>query len=128
MTTAIQIIQRAYEAFGRGDVPVLLSYIADDVDWECVVSNNVPYAGKRRTPAEVGEFFAALADSDKIHTFEPREFIEADGHVTVLGWEDTTAMENGRRFSSEWLHLFTVRNGKIVRWRGFYNTAARHGL
>lgn len=128
MTTATQIVQQAYAAFGSGNIPALLSYVADEVDWECVISNNVPYAGKRTTPAQVGEFFAALVDADNIHVFEPREFLDAGDHVTVLGWEDTTALENGRRFTSEWVHIFTVRNDKIVRWRCFYNTAARHGL
>ncbi|HEY1216004.1 MAG TPA: nuclear transport factor 2 family protein [Bryobacteraceae bacterium] len=61
------------------------------------------------------------------HEFEPREFIEAGDHVTVLGWEKSTALDTGKTFESEWVHVFTVQGGKITRWRGFFNTAARYG-
>jgi len=60
--------------------------------------------------------------------FEPREFIEAGEHVTVLGWERARALDTGLAFESEWAHVFTVVNGKITRWRGFLNTAARYGM
>ena len=60
------------------------------------------------------------------HAFEPREFIEAGEHVTVLGWEKTTAVETKKLFETEWVHVFTVKSGKITRWRGFFNTTARY--
>jgi ketosteroid isomerase-like protein len=56
-----------------------------------------------------------------------REFIEAGEHVTVLGWAKVLALDTGMPFESEWVHVFTVRDGKVVRWRGFANTAARYG-
>jgi ketosteroid isomerase-like protein len=52
--------------------------------------------------------------------------IEAGEHVTVLGWEKTTAVESQTTFETEWVHVFTVREGKITRWRGFFDTAARY--
>jgi ketosteroid isomerase-like protein len=65
--------------------------------------------------------------ADDIHSFEPREFIEAGEHVRVLGWEKSTALDTGKSFESEWVHVFTVKNDKVTRWRGFFNTAARYG-
>ena len=128
MGMATAIVQQAYEAFGRGDVPAILNLIADDVDWEFVGSENLPYAGRRRNRKEVADFFAAVSRIDDVHVFEPREFIEADEHVTVLGWETTTARDTHTKFESAWVHVFTVKNGKVTRWRGFYNTAARYGM
>lgn len=127
MGAAITVVQQAYEAFGRGDVPAILSLVADEVDWEFVASANLAYAGWRRNREEVAEFFADIRRADDIHAFEPREFIEAGEHVTVLGWGKSTALDTGKQFESEWVHVFTVKNGKISRWRGFFNTAARYG-
>ncbi len=127
MGASSNIVQQAYEAFGRGDIPAMEKMIADDVDWEVVGPSNLAYAGRRRTPRQVGDFFRSIPQSDDIHAFEPREFIEAGEHVTVLGWEDTTAVDTGKRFQSEWVHVFTIRDSKVVRWRGFYDTAARNG-
>jgi ketosteroid isomerase-like protein len=128
MSAAITLVQDLYQAFGRGDVPAILEFIAEDVDWEFVGSPNLSYAGRRRNRREVQDFFGAVAGSDKIHAFEPREFIDGGEHVTVLGWESSTALETDTKFETEWVHVFTVRNGKIARWRGFFNTAARYGI
>lgn len=128
MGEATSLVQRLYEAFGRGDVATLLSYVADDVEWELAVPAALAYGGRRTTRAQVAEFFAAIPRVDDIHQFEPREFIEsADGNVTVLGWEKSTALDTGKDFETDWIHLFTVRDGKVTRWRGFFDTAARYG-
>ena len=50
MGAATTIVKQAYEAFGRGDVPAILNFVADEVDWEFVGSANLPYAGRRRKP------------------------------------------------------------------------------
>lgn len=69
------------------------------------------------------------ARTDTIHAFEPRELIDAGHSVTVLGWEKCTAIDTGKDFQSEWVHIFTLNgDGKVTRWRGFFNTAARYGL
>ncbi len=129
MSTATTVVQEVYEAFGRRDVPGILSRVAEDVDFEFVGSPGLAYAGNRRSHAQVADFFAAVGRTDDIKAFEPRELIEsADGNVTVLGWEKATALDTGKDFESEWIHLFTVKGGKITRWRGFFNTAARYGL
>jgi hypothetical protein len=44
----------------------------------------------------------------------------------ALGWEKTTAVDTQKLFETEWVHVFTVKSGKITRWRGFFNTAARY--
>ena len=124
---ATAVVQQAYEAFGRQDVPAILKLVAEDVDWEFVGPASLAYAGKRRNHKEVADFFAAVARAVEIQAFEQREFIAAGEHVTVLGWESASAVESGTKFQSEWVHVFTVRKGKVTRWRGFANTAARYG-
>jgi ketosteroid isomerase-like protein len=36
MSTALDVTKRAYEAFGRGDIPAFLKLVADEVDWKLV--------------------------------------------------------------------------------------------
>lgn len=128
MGASLEVVQRAYAAFGRGDVPGILELVADDIDWELVAPASLAYSGHRHNREQVQAFFAAVAQADDIHVFEPREFIEAGEHVTVLGWEQSKARDTDTEFASEWVHVFTVKNGKVTRWRGFYNTAARYGM
>lgn len=128
MGIALSVVRQAYEAFGRQDIPRVLELIADDADWDFIGSASLPYSGRRQSRKEVADFFAAVVRAEDIHAFEPRNFIEADEHVTVLGWIKATARDTQRTYESEWVHVVTVRNGKIVHWRGFANTAARYGL
>ncbi|MES2070119.1 MAG: nuclear transport factor 2 family protein [Pseudomonadota bacterium] len=128
MGKATEVVQQAYAAFGRGDVPAILELVADDIDWELVGPKSLAYAGPRRSRSEVGAFFAALAAADNITVFEPREFIEAGEHVTVLGRSQATALDTKREYATEWAHVFTVKNGKVTRWRGYSDTAARYGV
>ena len=84
-------------------------------------------AGPRRNPAEVAEYFAAVGQANDITVFEPREFIEAGENVTVLGYLEGSARDTKQKFQGEWVHIFTVKNGKIIRHRMLSNTAARYG-
>ena len=126
--TAVSLIQDVYAAFGRGDVAFILDRVSENVDWEFVGSPSLPYAGRRTNKAGVADFFAAVAKADTIHLFEPREYIATDDGVVVLGHERSTTNDTATDFESDWIHLFTVKEGIVTRWRGFFNTAARYGL
>jgi ketosteroid isomerase-like protein len=127
MGEALDVVKQGYEAFGRRDIPALVSLVADEVEWKESCPATWPYSGLRRNPSEVAGFFGALAGFDDLTSFEPKEFIEAGKHVTVLGYLEGSALDTGQKFKSEWAHVLTVNNGKITRWLGFFDTAARYG-
>ena len=93
--SALEVVQQAYQAFGRGDVPGVLALLADQVDWKFCGPKRLPYTGTFRTRDEVGKWFASIVAVDDIQVFEPREFIPAGDRVTVLGWERTAARPGG---------------------------------
>ena len=127
MRAALDVVKEAYKAYGRGDLPALLEMVAEKTDWKFIGSASLPYAGLRTDRKEVADFFTALAHADQTDVFEPREFIDAGEHVTVLGWTKVTARDTQKTFDSEWVQVVTVQDGEITRWRGFANTAARYG-
>jgi ketosteroid isomerase-like protein len=127
MAAARDTAQQAYKAFGRRDIPALLNLVADEVDWKFVCPVSWPHSGLRRNQAEVADFFAALNRFDDLTLFEPKEFIEAGENVAVLGYVEGTSRDTKQKFQSEWVHVITVRDGKITRWRGFDDTASRYG-
>ncbi|SFU35852.1 nuclear transport factor 2 family protein [Pseudoduganella namucuonensis] len=128
MASPTEVVQQIYAAFGRGEIAAVMELVANEVDWEFVGLPSLAYAGRRRNWEEVAEFFAEIPKADLIRVFEPREFFASGSHVAVLGWEESTAIETGRDFATEWMHLFTVEDGKVTRWRGFLDTAARYGV
>lgn len=122
--TALEVVQQAYRAYGRGDVPAVLELVAEQVDWRFTGARRLPYTGAFKTRPEVARWFAALAEADDVQLFEPREFIDAGDQITVLGWERAAARPGGTIFETEWVQVFTVLGGKIVRFWGMYDTEA----
>jgi ketosteroid isomerase-like protein len=83
----LEIVQSAYAAFGRGDIPAILDLIADEIEWKFVGSKGLPYTGTFRTKDAIANWFASIPKVEEILIFEHREFISAGESVTVLGWE-----------------------------------------
>ena len=74
--------------------------------------------------AQVAEWFGMVAQADGIQAFEPREFLVGPDHVTVIGFERTQALPNGRLFECEWVHVWQVRDGKLARFYGILDSEA----
>ncbi len=123
-TSPTAVIQSMYAAFGRGDVEGLLGLCADDVDWSMLGSIALPYIGQFKGKQALLRWFGLVAEFDDIQAFEPREFFTGADHVTVLGWERTRAKPGQGVFETPWVHLFTLRDGKVARFVGMYDTAA----
>ena len=120
----LEVVQAAYAAFGSGDIPAVLKFVADDIDWKFCGAKGLPYTGTYRTKSDVAKWFASIPKADDIQAFEPREFIVGGENVTVLGWERTRAIPGGKVFETDWVHIFTVRDGRVVRFWGMYDTEA----
>ena len=125
MSTPTEVIQQAYAAFGRRDIPAIIDMLTDDVDWWFQASGDIPYAGRYKGKQQVQAWFGTLAESDDIQKFEPREFLAGPDHVTVIGWEQVRPLPNGKVFESDWVHVFTLKGDKVSRWIGTADTAAR---
>ena len=43
--------------------------------------------------------------------------------VFALGYYEVTVKNTGRRIGSDWIHVFTIRDGKVTSFREFTDTA-----
>ncbi len=120
-----EVVRECFEAFERGDVRELMMNIADHVDWEAAVGagSRIPIGGRRRGRQEVEDFFTKLADSVRYDSFQPQEYIAAGDRVVVTGHQSGTVIRTGRKFDSDWVITLRLREGKIVQFRSFTDTA-----
>jgi ketosteroid isomerase-like protein len=123
MEDNIRIVQDAYNKFGQGDVAGILANCAEDISWETPEIENATFGGKRRGHAEVGEFFAGMNAAEETTKFEPTEFIAQGDRVVVLGKYGATARETGRSYETDWVHVFTVKDGKVTSFQEFFDNA-----
>jgi ketosteroid isomerase-like protein len=120
---SLRVVKDGYAAFGRGDIQGLLGILSDDVEWH-IPGEGLPLSGTHRGRDGVGQFFQKLAEDSEILAFEPREFVAQAEHVAVIGWERVKIKATNRTVELNWVMVFTVRGGKIARFREYTDTQA----
>jgi ketosteroid isomerase-like protein len=125
MSDNVAKIQQMYQAFGAGDIDTLLENVTDDVSWgtETVVSE-VPWYRLRDGRDGVGDFFATLAREVDFPKFLPTTFAPVGDDVFVRVDYDYQFKRNGKGASTGAVHQFTLRDGKVSKFRAFEDTAA----
>ena len=121
----ISLVQNMYAAFGRGDIDALLTMATPDIEWNSGgVKRQYPAFGTHKGPAGVKEFFRTVAETVEFSEFSPREFYGDRDKVFVLGFYAGTIKRNGHKVATEWLMVFTLRDGKVAKFREFTDTYA----
>ena len=123
--TNIALIQKIYAAFGSGDVPAMLEFMADDIDWgiEVQATSEVPWHGTGTGKRFVAKFFETLGRECVFSRFEPSGFLASETSLACLVTFEVTMKKNGRKALENAIHHFTFANGRITRWRGWEDTA-----
>lgn len=120
----IALVQSLYAAFGRGDIATIVAAMASDVSWEVVGrSSDYPVMGKRKGPQGVQEFFRQVGELQQANEFAPGAFYASGDHVFVAGHYAWTIKKTGRKTSADWMHMFTIKGGKVTAFREFTDTA-----
>jgi len=122
-------VQEIYEAFGRGDVPTILSRLAETVEWEYgATSLEVPWLQARRGREGAAAFFSSLAALD-FKKFTPKTFLEDSGVVVVLLDVEFSVKATGKSVAEEdQVHIWNFNeHGKVSRFRHRVDTQ-KHAL
>ena len=121
----VQAVQQIFSAFERGDIPSILNALAENVEWhEPGPTSVLPWAGIRHGRAQVAQFFTAISETLELVQFEAREFWADGDKVAVFGHEQARAKPTDRTYESDWVMVFTLRQGQVVRSHRYYDTAA----
>jgi ketosteroid isomerase-like protein len=119
----VELVRQGYEAFGRGDIDRLLSLFDDNIEWVSPGPSDLPTAGTRRGRQQVAEFFRAVNEVFEIQRFEPKTFVAQGDRVVVLGEDTSRIKATGKVLSGSWAHAFEIRNGKVVAFQEYLDTA-----
>jgi ketosteroid isomerase-like protein len=84
----------------------------------------LPWGGIYDGRGRIADFFKALGESLEPHQFELRDFIAQGNKVVVLGYQRGRAKPTGRPYEIEFVHLWSVRDGRFTEFRVFNDTAA----
>ena len=102
----------------------MLDAMADDMEWDSGYPAIVPFSGVWRGHDGVRRLLSTLTETIQVLAFELHEFVAENDRVVVLGLEEATAKATGRTYRNEWVHVWTVRGGKLAKLRSYNDTAA----
>ena len=129
MPDIVATVHEIYAAFGRGDIPAVLSHLADDVAWESWADNTaaragVPWLQPRHGKAGAAEFFGLLGSVLVIKDFQVLSIMANDRQVAVEFVIECDVPGTGGHYRDEELHLWTFdAAGSVTRLRHYADTA-----
>ncbi len=115
--TNLDVIRKAYQEVGSGDMEALLALCDDEVTW--VVQGAAGRSGAYQGVDGVREMLARTNELVSLHFHAPREFIDAGDKVVVLGEAEGKLKETGEPFKHRWVNVFTMKGGRITTFRSF---------
>lgn len=114
----LEIVRRGYEAFSRGDPEGMVADFAPT--FEYVTTGTVPGAQHvYRGPEGWLEFLAWMRNDFDGARAEVHDLIEAGDQVLASVTLRGRGKQSGAEVSWDVWHLWTARDGKVVRGQGF---------
>ena len=121
--SAVDLVKRSYVAFEAGDMDAVLGDMDSEIEWQ--QAQGLPHGGTYRGVDEVRRNIFDPLDEPWWDEFSavPTEFLDAGGEIVVLGRYRGRAKGTGKQLDVPFVHVWTVRGEKAVRFRQFLDTA-----
>lgn len=117
----LNIIQGAYEAFAKGDVPSVLGIMDANIVWK--EADGFPLAGTYNGPQGVLEgVFLRLGPLWEGFTVTPQEFIDGGDTIVTLGYYSGTAVATGKSMKADFAHVWKLQDGKVIGFVQYVDT------
>jgi ketosteroid isomerase-like protein len=120
----VQLIKQLYDALGTGDLETALALMTDDVTFVVPGPPGIGAAGTWRGHGGVRECFGRLREAQENESVDIRDFVAQGNSVVVLLHVIAKARSTGKRFESDLVHFFTVKDARIAHLIDFFDTAA----
>ena len=107
-----------------GDVEAFLNLFSDDVVWQSPEMENVPLNGKFSGRENLAGFVSGIDNYEEFLKFEPTEYIAQGDRVVVLGNYSARSKTTDKQYTTDFAHIITVKDGKVVNFYEFFDNAA----
>lgn len=118
------LVRQTYDAFFRGDIDGLLELYTEDINWEVLGPSALPTAGPHIGKEQVRAFFGKVNDLLVTEKFDVQQYVTQGDTVVALGEYTWTSKVTGKVFDAHFVHVVTIREGKICKFREYTDTAA----
>jgi uncharacterized protein len=125
----LEIIKRAYERWGRekeGSFDCWVDILADDVRWRSLAAGarGMDFTTERGGKPAVRDYFVGMARDWEMLHYTPELFVAEGDWVVMRGACGWRHRRSHKRMESPKADFFRLKDGKIVEFFEFYDTAA----
>lgn len=121
----LSVVQGAYDAFAKGDVPSVLGVLDANIAW--TEAEGFPLGGTYIGPQAVLEgVFMRLGTEYEGFAAVPAEFIDGGDSVVALGKYSGTYKATGKSFEADFAHVWKIQDGKAIRFVQYTDTLLVH--
>lgn len=118
----IATIRAGYDLFARGDFASLP--FDHQIEWIESRVEGIPWGGTHHgSEAVIKEVFEPVLDKFGNFHLQCDQFLEAGDQVIVTGRFLGRGKDTGNELNARFAHLWTMRNGKVVRFENFTDSA-----
>ena len=117
----IAVVRGFNDALARGDVAGMVDLLDPQVDWRAPES--VPWGGNFRGHEGFREFLGKVLAQPAEFRREMLEYVDAGERVVVLLRQMGRPKGGDTEYDVPEVHVWTVRDGKIVEFEGSFDTA-----
>ena len=122
MSTHLDLVRSAYEAFAVGDIPAVLELLSPEIHW--TEAEGGPYGGVSiGRDAVLENVFMKLGSEWDGFAAIPAEFIADGATVVALGEYSGTYKATGKSFRAPFAHVWKFTNGKAATFQQYTDTA-----
>ncbi len=117
----LDIIKRLYNYFAKGNTDAIRNIFDDNIEWKQMdgFPNGGHYIGADDIFKNVFSGFKEHWTGWGAHI---NEFIEAESDVFAIGYYQGTFNSTQRSMKAEFIHRYTLNNGKVVRFTQYTDT------
>lgn len=123
MNPARMLVESLVAAFRNGDVAHIRASVAADCAWRGSLAPELPYAGVRKGPNGVSQYFESMFTALVPDTLTIENWVCEGETVVAIGSWAGAARRSGKRFDTPLALYFRVRDGKVTEFRGFEDSA-----
>ena len=110
----VETLKRGYAALNRGDLSVVLELLDPDIQWREPAPS--PEAGTHRGRDGFQRFLSGWLESFEDFRVEPERVVQRGDQLVVVVRQSGTGRSSGLRVDARLAHVWTVADGKAVRW------------
>lgn len=120
----IEIVNKIYEDFAKRNIPEIIKLLDPSVVWGEPENPLNPAGGTRYGHEGFLNWLKIGQEAEDILSLEQHQILANQNSVAVVGHTKCRAKKTGKTYSSDFVHLITLKEGKVIRFQEFFDTFA----